>query len=366
VSSSVRALLIPKRSHAYGQDFLSNAIAKQCNLTRIRSYEHLAKRRSSVFVVSQNPDSSDDCTLVESLGHDSVVVVHVHCQFQFYDDAQRANLTRCMKRACVAITPAPFLTSDMALRFPAVDWHTLYNGIDTARFFPSSSAERSTWRTRQRIPADALLVSIVGRLESAKGLEILKAFCRLLHDTKVHVLIQYLANSDNKTVQRYHTIANDLRTTSPGRVHLFPDTNPSASRPIRYCDALLTPSLSEVCPLVVLEALHSGLQVFGTDSTPFYRDLPTLGIPPSSYNFISIPPAVNTSLPRAELSVSDGIAQDLAQQLVAIAQAFDVRNDEQRRAASLCASQTVLTQERMLRQLTGIYDSAANPRAFKS
>ena len=81
-------------------------------------------------------------------------------------------------------------------------------------------------------------------------------------------------SADPDERERALAVARRLKALAPDKIIIIPDTSPRlAPRPVQFVDALLMPSLSEVQPMVVLEALASGVPVIGTRATPFYEEL---------------------------------------------------------------------------------------------
>jgi glycosyltransferase involved in cell wall biosynthesis len=208
-----------------------------------------------------------------------------------------------------------------------------------------------------------ILATFIGRLEPAKGLDILERFCGLISHDRVHVLIQFPSENE-----RYGREAGGLKRLDPEHIHLLPDVDPASERAIRHCDVLLTPSLSEVCPLVVLEAFHCGLNVIGTKATPFYEELPAFGMPPESYKFLELPSDVDVRRPREELAASSATAETIAQRLMEIARTLSAPDDDQRQATSKIIGRSPLAQDHMLQELQEVYADAvaANNRDSSS
>ena len=130
----------------------------------------------------------------------------------------------------------------------------------------------------RRIPLERKLIGFVGRLENKKGLQILEALVELskkgdrLKDTCL--LIQFPYWHGVKKRESYKLTAEALRQANRDWVWLYPDQGPRLpNRPMRNFDVLLVPSLSEVQPMVILEALASGIPVVATSSSGFLRDL---------------------------------------------------------------------------------------------
>lgn len=286
------------------------------------------------------------------------MVIHVHCRFAYYSAPQRDTIARCAARAKVGVTPAEFSTADMRTRFPAISWHTVHNGIDTCRYHPITETERAQWRSSRCIPPDVPLIAFVGRLERAKGVDVLREFCALAASAGLAVLVQFLATGASAVFRGYRSIASELASKFPGHVYLCPDSDLRSDRLIRYCDALLHPSLSEVAPLVALEALRSGVPVIGTRCTPFYDELLALGIDKKDCVLVDLPATVDLTLERAKLAVDFDVARWLACEMLKVAASMSLRGDRERNRTSERIGSTRLTLDGMLNRLHEVYSSA--------
>ena len=88
------------------------------------------------------------------------------------------------------------------------------------------------------------------------------------------LLIQFPYWHGVRECKDYRRTAEALRRKNRDLVWFFPDQGPRLpNRPMRNFDILFLPSLSEVQPMVVLEALSSGVPVVTTQSTRFLRNL---------------------------------------------------------------------------------------------
>lgn len=132
---------------------------------------------------------------------------------------------------------------------------TLPNAIETARF--TQPQERHLWRQRLELPDSALVALSVGRLGREKSLDfLLQAFARLespAHEPRYLVLV-----GDGTERDRLIQLARQLGVRERVR---FPGSIPYSEMPSVYaaCDLFTICSTTEVKPLVVLEAMASGL-----------------------------------------------------------------------------------------------------------
>jgi starch synthase len=128
----------------------------------------------------------------------------------------------------------------------------LHNGVDTSRFFPAISA-RSITRLQHGIQGDATVLLFVGRFVEKKGLAILKAVAQKRRDL--------------------HFVAVGTGPISPEDWHLpnvqvlGPQSQAVVAELYRAVDLLFLPSVGEGFPLVVQEAMASGVPIVcGEDS----------------------------------------------------------------------------------------------------
>jgi len=171
------------------------------------------------------------------------------------------------------------------------------------------------------------------------------------------MVLQFPANSP-RAEQSYESIAHEFRKINPGQVILYPDTDLSTDRPIRFADLFITPSLSEVAPLVVLEALNAGVPVIGTRSTPFYDELSSCGIPTDAYTFVPFPPEENLNVERKAIRVTDSTASHLAETLIKLTITSPTCTYPQRLNLSQATYNAGFFQDEMLKGFKTIYDEA--------
>ncbi|MGB9118533.1 glycosyltransferase family 4 protein [Bradyrhizobium sp.] len=246
--------------------------------------------RTPDFIVSHNPDDPDDSLFLKRFSS-TPSVVHLHYQLEYYRDHD--NLALALGCASAAIAPTAFLADKMSRKFPGLEWNVVSNGVRKHLFFASNASERAKFRRQRGIRSNGKLIGFVGRLTKAKGLDILERICRQITHIDATLLIQfpYWHNSaDPSERDRSLSLAQSLQQLAPKHIVLYPDRAPRfPERPIRYLDALLMPSLSELQPMVVLEALASGVPVIGTRSTPFYEELVETLIERQACNLVDLP-----------------------------------------------------------------------------
>lgn len=166
----------------------------------------------------------------------------------------RVQLRRYLEKCDLVIAPsegARAMLDSYAVSTPIV---TLPNAIPTSRFQASPSLR---WREQHGIPPEALLSLSVGRLGKEKSLDVLlRSFARLPQRSTHRLALV----GDGPEAQSLRQLAAELGIAD--RV-LFLGSIPYHEMPSIYasCDLFVMASTSEVKPLVLLEALASGLAV---------------------------------------------------------------------------------------------------------
>lgn len=129
----------------------------------------------------------------------------------------------------------------------------LSNGVDTDRFRPPKDpAEREGLRERFGLPLGRPLALFVGRLVPKKGIDIALAAPRGGYDLVV------AGSGDAKALDGQAGV-HFLGSLPPERV----------AELMRACDVLVLPTVGEVFPLVVKEAMSTGLPVVTTDEPDY-------------------------------------------------------------------------------------------------
>jgi glycosyltransferase involved in cell wall biosynthesis len=132
----------------------------------------------------------------------------------------------------------------------------LWSGVETHRFRPDASA--AGLRARLRIPDDSLLVGHVGRFHPVKRQEDLLVAGRLLAKRGVRVTLVFAGEGPDRAA--FEAGAR----TDPG-VHVLPRVLEMPAF-YRALDVFVLCSIEEAAPMVLLEALASGLPSVVTDA----------------------------------------------------------------------------------------------------
>jgi glycosyltransferase involved in cell wall biosynthesis len=130
----------------------------------------------------------------------------------------------------------------------------LSNGVDGERFRPAAdAAERAKLRAAYGLPGDERpLVLFVGRLVPKKGIDIAVEALEGVAD------LVTVGSGDASAV-----------TGRPGVHHLGSRQPEEVAEIFRCCDMLVLPTTGEVFPLVVREAMSTGLPVVTTDEPDY-------------------------------------------------------------------------------------------------
>ncbi len=135
---------------------------------------------------------------------------------------------------------------------------TIYNGVDLARFTPSSTPdERAAVRAQFKLPLEARVVLFVGNGFGRKGLDFLVEVWPRLR-SKAHLLVV----GADRALNRYQSRAAAIGV---GERIVFAGPQQRVDSIFRAVDAFALPSLFEPFGNVVLEAMASGLPVMTSD-----------------------------------------------------------------------------------------------------
>jgi glycosyltransferase involved in cell wall biosynthesis len=131
------------------------------------------------------------------------------------------------------------------------------NGIEIERFDPSRY-ERGAWRAKLGIPAGAALIGAVGRLTWQKGFDDLIKALAALDDPNLHLVIA----GDGPDWGDLRTLANGLDVERRVNFAGFVEDVPGL---LADLDLFVLSSRREGHPMVLLEAMATGLPVIATD-----------------------------------------------------------------------------------------------------
>jgi len=150
------------------------------------------------------------------------------------------------------------VAAELARFAPADKVHYIGNGIDTDRFTPGHSSTNNRAAARARIGlGDAPVVGFVGRLTPQKGVETLIAAFHALEVPGAQLLIVGDGESRAALEAAAKAGRNAARITFLGSRKDTPEL-------FRAMDVFVLPSYVEAFPMVLLEAMATGVPVIGT------------------------------------------------------------------------------------------------------
>lgn len=231
----------------------------------------LAEERASLLVCFSPEGERSRSALLQWRKLGRRAVVHLQHQLAYFGEDSGRRILRALAEADGVVVPADFLCADLnAAR--VLRCRRIRNGAPKRLFFPRSEAAIRIFRERRNIPASVRLLGFSGTVSPAKGVQLLE---RLLQETEptTHLAVATWPGGESAEC------ASELAAKFAGRVHLCGSAGGWDGRLLAsFVDCLVLPSLSEVAPMVVIEALLSGTPVVATASTPFYQELMLDGI----------------------------------------------------------------------------------------
>lgn len=192
----------------------------------------------------------------------------VHTQHMQFGRAKNDFLHRVQHARLDAwIAPLPWLARQTA------EWttisqeriHTIPFGIDLTQFQELPSRQQA--RDEIRLPQDAFIAGVIGRLDRGKGQEYLIRATALLRDKgeELHVLLlgAETLGEQQGYAHELHKLTASLSVSD--RVH-FRGFQENVGLGYAAMNCFVLTSLSETYGMVTIEAMAAGLPVIGTDS----------------------------------------------------------------------------------------------------
>ncbi|HEY3499064.1 MAG TPA: glycosyltransferase [Polyangiaceae bacterium] len=274
------ALDLARRQRERGHRVIAISIAAPPDGPIAESF-HAADIPTETIPKGAGVDATLPVRLASSLSAQRVDVVHTHNPHALIYGAPAANLARAaavhtkhginpdnprrllLRRvasslvdACVAVTPAlERIARDGRECDPAL-LHVIPNGIDIERFKPDPEARRSV-RAELGVPENAWLAGTVGRLAPEKDQTLfIRAMAPLLDERRQLVIV-------GDGPERVAVDASIAATWRGSLCHALGARN-DVERLLAALDVFVLTSRTEGLPLVVLEAMATGLPVVST------------------------------------------------------------------------------------------------------
>lgn len=274
------ALDLARRQRARGHRVLAISLAAPPD-GPIAEQFRAAEVRTETIPKGGGVDPTLPVRLASCLKSEHVDVVHTHNPHALIYGAPAANLARAaaihtkhgvnpetgrrllLRRvasslvdACVAVTPAlERVARDQRECDPAL-LHVIPNGIDVKRFAPDPEARRSV-RAELGIPEGAWVAGTVGRLAPEKDQgAFVRAMSALLDERRQLIVV---GDGPERS-----TLETCIEATWRGHLCHAVGARPDVERLLAAFDVFVLTSRTEGLPLVLLEAMATGLPVVAT------------------------------------------------------------------------------------------------------
>lgn len=177
----------------------------------------------------------------------------------------RQTMTNYLSKCDLVICPSSSIRQLIDSYGVNTEVVTLPNAIDTSRFSENKDSDRASFRGKHGIEAKTVVSLSVGRLAKEKNLEFLLKSFRKTCDMSPHCRQVLMIVGDGVQEPKLLSLARSLDIESQVK---FLGAVPYSEMPKIYqaCDLFTICSTTEVKPLVVLEALASGLPVLAVSA----------------------------------------------------------------------------------------------------
>jgi glycosyltransferase involved in cell wall biosynthesis len=147
----------------------------------------------------------------------------------------------------------------------------IYYGIDITVFRPRRPEEANHFRNEMSVPVGTVLIGMVARFDVWKGHKTyLTAAANILkkkNNVRFVVIGGLFNQAEVPAIQKYYDEVMNLRARlGIDKKLLFIQNRSDMPEVLRGLDILVCPSIREPIPLIVFEAMASGLPVIGADS----------------------------------------------------------------------------------------------------
>jgi glycosyltransferase involved in cell wall biosynthesis len=142
--------------------------------------------------------------------------------------------------------------------------HRIPNSVDTSRFVPAESAQKSELRKKLNLPQDAIIAIYTGRLVSYKGLPLLLKVWNEIRRKHKNILL-ILAGTGGLDIHNCEDKLRDYVKSSGLAQHvLFTGAIQNVSEYLQAADIFTFPTTNDAFPSSLIEAMACGLPVVTT------------------------------------------------------------------------------------------------------
>ena len=299
------------------------------------------------LIVSRYPDRIEDLAFIKSFTNKIPIVVHLHLWYNFYNSTQKHILNETLQYANLRIANCRALGNQYKNIFPDYEWTYVNNGIDCSVFRPSTESERKQFKSINEIPVNRILLSYVGRLNNAKGFQVLERICKFVSESDSYWMIIQCIYLD-----KYSSLINEIRKKFKNiTVCVNQDV-----KTVRYSDVHLSTSLVETTSLVTLEALFSGIPVVCTDVTEFYSELDFLNKIVQCFYKITMPQRLLlNNIPKMSLELSTDEIDKISSAFINQIKKIQLLTENQRKIVASSLSGTNFDSRKMIKKLITAY-----------
>ncbi len=343
----MRLCLVPRSTPKYGQDYRQEESIRCLDLKPWGSSETRSYPRPEwgkvQLIISFNSEDTADAEFVRGAPMNIPVVVHHQLRRNYLCPDEWETSCQTLKRATLVVVPAAFLGNELGVEASRI--RVVSNGADSYVFRPRSDAERETWREELRIPKESLVAGFIGSPTTAKGGQIIRQLAtRMPEGWKMAICSK---DSPPPWICGLHDVVFCQQNTDQRNRH-----------PTPLFDVLLSLSLCEVAPMVVVEALLSGVQVVATQSTPYLEQVRSI-VPGGVVGTVPLPLHVCPHS-RKQLTLTDDDAMKCADSVRSQLVAVTAFNSAKRAMLAGVAVRAGLTSEAMLTGFKAVYDEVAS------
>jgi glycosyltransferase involved in cell wall biosynthesis len=143
----------------------------------------------------------------------------------------------------------------------------IYNGVDTELFHPSQSIRKMV-REKMKIDENTVVIANVGYIMPPKGQDfLLRVFKDLLNQHKIDLMLLFVGNPHPRYKNYFKDLIRFVKENELNGKVKFLGFRSDIDEILKSIDILVVSSIyNEGCPMVILEAMSTGVPVVAPDS----------------------------------------------------------------------------------------------------